>query len=222
MPQLEDMFNELSQFKDEYQADKQKSREDSFFDKYGSKFKNDRGLGLAILNELDRQGVDTSAADEAVQAILDELRTECRSLLELVDEVKDSIDEQKDKIEAISDVVNQEIAANPDATTEPGTEEPPMPEVGEMPEGGEMPLPEEPAPEAAAPEAAPEGGEVPAEIPEEVPAEPPAEEPAPETVPSDERIKNISRVVSDIRMKRIQSKGFKPSSAIIEAATRGY
>ena len=63
----------------------------------------------------------------------------------------------------------------------------------------------------------PEGGEPPAE-PEGNP-----EEEKPETVPSDERIKKINGVVSDIRMKRIQSKkGVKISPAFINAAMKGF
>lgn len=230
MAELEDMASRLSMLEDEYNNDKRVAKENNFFDKYGSKFKNDRGIGLSILNELDRQGIDVSAADEAVEAILDELRTECRELMDIIGDVRQAVEEQTEKIEAVKDVVDKEIADNPDSSVNPdeGAEAP-------LPEGGEMPVPEEgAAPEMPAP---PEGGAMPPEgeaapVPPEsgeapVPPEgseapAPTEEENPETVPSDERIKNISRVVSDIRMKRIQSKGIKPSAAILSAASRGF
>lgn len=207
MPELEELTSRLSSLENSYNNDKREAREKSFFDKYGAKFKNDRGVGLSILNELDRQGIDVSAADEAVEHILDDLRVECRELMDIIGDVKQAVEEQADKIDAIKDVVDKEVADNPDSNVEPDTgegaseggETPPMP-----PEGGEAPMP-------------PEGGESPAE-PEGNP-----EEEKPETVPSDERIKKINGVVSDIRMKRIQSKkGVKISPAFINAAMKGY
>ena len=233
MPGLDEFASRLSMLEDSYNNDKREAKEKSFFDKYGSKFKNDRGLGLSILNELDRQGIDVSAADEAVDQILDDLRVECRDLMDIIGDVKQAVEEQAEKIDAIKDVVDKEIADNPDSSVNPdtGAEEP-------LPEGGEMPLPEEGAapempaegepmpPEGGEAPVPPEGGEAPMP-PEggEAPAAPegaPEEEVPPETVPSDERIKKINRVVSDIRMKRIQSKGVKPCAAILSAATRGY
>ncbi|MBO7136680.1 MAG: hypothetical protein J6V73_08670 [Spirochaetaceae bacterium] len=227
MPELEELTSRLSSLENSYNNDKREAREKSFFDKYGAKFKNDRGVGLSILNELDRQGIDVSAADEAVEHILDDLRVECRELMDIIGDVKQAVEEQADKIDAIKDVVDKEVADNPDSNVEPDTgegaseggETPPLPEGGEPPippEGGEPPA--EPMPpegdEAPMP---PEGGEPPAE-PEGNP-----EEEKPETVPSDERIKKINGVVSNIRMKRIQSKkGVKISPAFVNAAMKGF
>ena len=227
MPELEELTSRLSSLENSYNNDKREAREKSFFDKYGAKFKNDRGVGLSILNELDRQGIDVSAADEAVEHILDDLRVECRELMDIIGDVKQTVEEQADKIDAIKDVVDKEVADNPDSNVEPDTgegaseggETPPLPEGGEPPippEGGEPPA--EPMPpegdEAPMP---PEGGEPPAE-PEGNP-----EEEKPETVPSDERIKKINGVVSNIRMKRIQSKkGVKISPAFVNAAMKGF
>lgn len=233
MPELEELTSRLSSLENSYNNDKREAREKSFFDKYGAKFKNDRGVGLSILNELDRQGIDVSAADEAVEHILDDLRVECRELMDIIGDVKQAVEEQADKIDAIKDVVDKEVADNPDSNVEPDTgegaseggETPPLPEGGEPPmppEGGEAPIPPEGGeapipPEGGEPPIPPEGGEPP------MPPEGNPEEEKPETVPSDERIKKINGVVSDIRMKRIQSKkGVKISPAFINAAMKGY
>ena len=227
MPELEELTSRLSSLENSYNNDKREAREKSFFDKYGAKFKNDRGVGLSILNELDRQGIDVSAADEAVEHILDDLRVECRELMDIIGDVKQAVEEQADKIDAIKDVVDKEVADNPDSNVEPDTgegaseggETPPLPEGGEPPippEGGEPPAEPMP-PEGDDAPMPPEGGEPPAE-PEGNP-----EEEKPETVPSDERIKKINGVVSNIRMKRIQSKkGVKISPAFVNAAMKGF
>jgi len=236
MPELEELTSRLSSLESRYDNDKREAKEKSFFDKYGAKFKNDRGVGLSILNELDRQGIDVSAADEAVDHILDDLRVECRELMDIIGDVKQAVEEQADKIDAIKDVVDKEVADNPDSNVEPDTgegaseggETPPLSEGGEAPmppEGGEPPIPPEGGEPPAEP-MPPEGGEAPMP-PEggEPPAEPEGnpEEEKPDTAPSDERIKKINSVVSDIRMKRIQSKkGVKISPAFINAAAKGF
>ena len=90
MAGTEELMARLSQLENSYNADKQAAREKQFFDTYGGRFSNNRGLGLAILNELDARGIDTSAADEAVQQILDQLRTECNEILELTKEANEA------------------------------------------------------------------------------------------------------------------------------------
>ena len=166
----------------------QRSKEDSFINSYGSQFSNDRSLGVAILNELERRGVDTSAADEAVANIIDELRTELRGIMSLIDAVQDKAIQQSDKLDTITNVIQQEVAGNPAAS---GDIQP------NIPGAIEMPLPPEEAPLPPEIQALDPNAEfIPQEeIPEEqapLPEMPAPEESAPEqAVPSDVRIKVI-------------------------------
>ena len=87
MPGTEELMARLQQLEDGYYGDKEAARQKQFFDTYGSRFSNNHGLGLAILNELDARGIDTSAADEAVTQIIDQLRTECNEIIEALEGV---------------------------------------------------------------------------------------------------------------------------------------
>ena len=189
MPAIDELLSRLQTLEDGYYGDKEAARQKQFFDTYGERFSNNHGLGLAILNELDARGIDTSAADEAVQQILDQLRIECNEIIESIKDVQQTAIENAQKVEAIQEVVSQAAANNPDASIDPNGGEMPTAEGMEVPpdavvdenmptnvpeemppeEGGEMP-PEETPPEEMPPE---EGGEMPPEEmpPEEMPPE---------------------------------------------------
>ena len=236
MAGTEELMARLSQLENSYNADKQAAREKQFFDTYGGRFSNNRGLGLAILNELDARGIDTSAADEAVQQILDQLRTECNEILELTKEANEAAIQNAQKVEEVANVVAQAVASNPDASMPMSP--PPTVESAEMPpvintmdpDGEFNPDDVPPAENTAEPPA--EGTEG-TEGTEQT--EPPAEgtEGTEQTEPPAENTE-----VSDIRQKRISSMrsnwgkthckdkkscgGFKPSAGMIEAASKGY
>ncbi len=221
MAGTEELMTRLTQLENSYNADKQAAREKQFFDTYGGRFSNNKGLGLAILNELDARGIDTSAADEAVQQILDQLRTECNEILELTKEVNETAIQNAQKVEEVANVVSQAVASNPDAsmpmTPPPGVEPAEMPPemedadepnfegLDDMPPEGDVP------PEGDMP---PEG-----DVPTE---EPPAED----DEVSDIRKKRIERMKSNwgktCTQKKKESKCFKPSAGMIEAASKGY
>lgn len=230
MPGTEELMARLQQLEDGYYGDKEAARQKQFFDTYGSRFSNNHGLGLAILNELDARGIDTSAADEAVTQIIDQLRTECNEIIEALKEVQTQAIEQAQKVEDIGNVVSEAVAANPNADDPNALPPEAMPpaEVGDMgiegmgaegefnPDevptgdtGDEMPTEEPPVEEEKVP-------------PEEpVPDEPPVEnEPAPTDVPSDARIKNIRGALSRVKAKRAAA-SFKPSAGILNAAMGG-
>lgn len=232
MAGTEELMARLTQLENSYNADRQAAREKQFFDTYGGRFSNNRGLGLAILNELDARGIDTSAADEAVQQILDQLRTECNEILELTKEANEAAIQTAQKVEDVANVVSQAVASNPDASmpmTPPPTVEPaevpPAMEDADEPnfeglddsvpaegtEGTEVPPTEEQSP---AEEQATEGN-----VPTEVP-------PAEDTEVSDIRQKRISRMKSNWgkthTQKKMETSSFKPSAGMIEAALKGY
>ena len=229
MPGTEELMARLQQLEDGYYGDKEAARQQQFFDTYGSRFSNNHGLGLAILNELDARGIDTSAADEAVTQIIDQLRTECNEIIEALKEVQTQAIEQAQKVEDIGNVVSEAVAANPNADDPNALPPEAMPpaEVGDMGiEGmgaeGEFNPDEVPMGDTdnAEPPAEPPAEEPPAEE-EEVPPEPPAEnEPASTDVPSDARIKNIRGALSRVKAKRAAA-SFKPSAGILNAAMGG-
>ena len=229
MAGTEELMARLTQLENSYNADKQAARERQFFDTYGGRFSNNRGLGLAILNELDARGIDTSAADEAVQQILDQLRTECNEILELTKEANEAAIQTAQKVEDVANVVSQAVTSNPDAsmpmTPPPGVEPaevPPAMEDADEPnfeglddsvpaegtegtEGTEVPPAEEQGTE----------GNVPTEVP-----------PAEDTEVSDIRQKRISRMKSNWgkthTQKKMEASSFKPTAGMIEAASKGY
>ena len=235
MAGTEELMARLTQLENSYNADRQAAREKQFFDTYGGRFSNNRGLGLAILNELDARGIDTSAADEAVQQILDQLRTECNEILELTKEANEAAIQNAQKVEEVANVVAQAVASNPDASM-PMTP-PPTVESAEVPPAIDAMDPDgEFNPDDVPPAEGAEGTEQtepPAEDTEQ--AEPPAEgaegteqtePPAEDTEVSDIRQKRIERMKSNWGKTRTQKKkgcgGFKPTAGMIEAASKGY
>ena len=229
MAGTEELMARLSQLENSYNADKQAAREKQFFDTYGGRFSNNRGLGLAILNELDARGIDTSAADEAVQQILDQLRTECNEILELTKEANEAAIQNAQKVEEVANVVAQAVASNPDASMPMSP--PPVVESAEVPPAIDAMDPDgEFNPDDVPPAEETEQTEPPAEETEQ--AEPPAEEteqaepPADDTEVSDIHKKRVERMKSNWGKTRAQKKkgcgGFKPTAGMIEAASKGY
>ena len=225
MAATEELMARLSQLENSYNADKRAAREKQFFDTYGGRFSNNRGLGLAILNELDARGIDTSAADEAVQQILDQLRTECNEILELTKEANEAAIQNAQKVEEVANVVAQAVASNPDASMPMSP--PPAVESAEMPPAIDTMDPDgEFNPDDVPPAEGTEGTEQ---------TEPPAEgtegteqtePPADDTEVSDIRKKRVERMKSNWGKTRTQKKkgcgGFKPTAGMIEAASKGY
>ena len=235
MAGTEELMARLTQLENSYNADRQAAREKQFFDTYGGRFSNNRGLGLAILNELDARGIDTSAADEAVQQILDQLRTECNEILELTKEANEAAIQTARKVEDVANVVSQAVASNPDAsmpmTPPPGVEPAEVPPaIEDINPDGEFNPDNVPTAEGGTPEEqATEGTEGTEEQPpaEEQPTEGTTEVPPAEgTEVSDIRQKRISRMKSNWGKTHTQKKreahSFKPSAGMIEAASKGY
>ena len=222
MPGLDELASRLEQLENGYYNDKEEARQRAFFDRYGGSFSNNHSLGMAILNELDARGIDTSAADEAVQEIVDQLRTESQEIISLLKDVQNLAVQNAEKIDVVDSTVEKKIAQNPEASVDidasSGDEMPPIddaagmsPEGGEMPpEGGEAPMPPEGGEmppeggEAPMPPMPPEGGEMPPEGGEVPP-------------PSDVRVKNIK----PFGFKR-KPKMTKISSNFVNIAKRGF
>lgn len=232
MPGTDELLSRLAALEDGYYGDKEAQRQKMFFDTYGDRFSNNRGLGLAILNELDARGIDTTAADEAVQQILDQLRTECNEIINSIKVVQEQAIQSAQKVEQVANVVAEAAAANPEADAS-AIMLPPMPPA----DTNTVPMPPEEPPADVPPEGQAEPpAEPPAENTVPMPPEEPPAEPEPQAAVSDERVKQIRGVLSDVRAKRIKASAnnakpaapkketncFKPSAGMLEAASRGF
>lgn len=200
---LEELSMRLGSLERARASDMQKAAQQAFMDKYGSRISNNTSLGLIILNELNRKGIDTSAADEAVQEILDQLRMEATMLL---DTIKDNMEQGSELLDKINDMQEsvEAAAAATGADLSVSSEEVPAEisgaEAGMMPEG-------QPSMEGMPANAG--MGEQPADMgqaSEEMTAdtgmgEPPAEVPPEQT---QEQLPE-GDVISDARMKRIKN-----------------
>lgn len=185
---IEELATRLGALEADQAARLQAEKEQQFMDMYGTRFSNDRNIGLAILGEMSRRGIDVSAADDAVQQILDGIRAEATDILNKIQQHQVEVDSLVDKVNNMSDAV---AAATGDGEpTIPNIEPEPMPEV--------PPVEEPPAPPA------PPVEEPPAPPVEEPPA-PPVEEPPANVIPSDERLKNIRAKAKNSSARHILS-----------------
>ena len=199
---LEELSMRLGSLERARAADMQKAAQQAFMDKYGSRISNNTSLGLIILNELNRKGIDTSAADEAVQEILDQLRMEATMLLDTIKDNMEQGSELLDKINDMQESVEAAAAATGADLSVPSEEVPAEvseAEAGMMPEG-------QPSMEGMPADAGMEGTPGMGPAPEGMPAdagmgEPPAEVPPEQT---QEQLPE-GDVVSDARMKRIKN-----------------
>lgn len=199
---LEELSMRLGSLERARASDMQKAAQQAFMDKYGSRISNNTSLGLIILNELNRKGIDTSAADEAVQEILDQLRMEATMLL---DTIKDNMEQGSELLDKINDMQEsvETAAAATGADLSVSSEEVPAEiseaEAGMMPEG-------QPPMEGMLADTGMEGTPNMEPAPEETPAdagmgEPPAE------VPPEQTQESLPEgdMISDARMKRIKN-----------------
>lgn len=178
----------------------------AFMSQYGNRFGGDEPIGLAILNNLNERGIDVSAADSAVQEIINKLREESNHILEATQEYVNQLSQQaqaqqvavkqleadtaaaqlalNDKLNVVSDAVTGAAAATGDPALAQGIAagqaEPIInSDTGMPPLNPPMEqAPVEPAPEAPPVEPAPETP------PAEPAPEAPPVEPAPEAPPA--------------------------------------
>ena len=207
---LEELSMRLTALEDSAKAERDAKRQQEFMDKYGNMFSNNRDIGIAILNQLDKQGVDTSAAGEAIQSIIQDVLMECAALFNIFKNALQQQGELLDKVSSIAQAVDtallpqgadiQSMLAQP----MPGMPPEGMPPEGMPPEG--MP-PEGMPPEGMPPEGMPpEGaGTTAPPPPEGMPPEgagnlTPPPPPPPEGVTSDRRVKSIIRTNSMRRL----------------------
>ena len=196
---LEELSMRLTALEDSAKAERDAKRQQEFMDKYGNMFSNNRDIGIAILNQLDKQGVDTSAAGEAIQSIIQDVLMECAALFNIFKNALQQQGELLDKVSSIAQAVD--TALLPQGADIQSMLAQPM--SGMPPEG--MP-PEGMPPEGMPPEGMPpEGADNPPPPPEGMPPggagnPPPPPPPLPPGVPSDRRVKSIIRTNSMRRL----------------------
>jgi hypothetical protein len=213
---LEELAQRLSMLEGSAAQQQEAQTRGQFMDKYGTKFSGDEGIGIAILNELNRRGIDTSAADEAVQDILDTVRAEATAILDKIKMDERTVSDLMDKVATVEESIAAATGATPGANVAVGTSPPPPADIaadlappppeedmgtmgGETPpdmSGGEIPPPEESPPTE--------------EVPMPEAAGMPPEEALPPEIPSDRRVKSVIR-------SRIQTrpKVWKPSASML-------
>jgi hypothetical protein len=213
---LEQLAARLQAMEDQNAQNQQQQAQSGFMDKYGMKFSNDGDLGVAILGELNRRGIDVSAADDAVQQILDQIRSEATTLL---DKLKSSQAEVSDLANKINQIDESVMAAKGE-NAPPEAAAPPV-----------DPMMAAPPPEAAAPPVDPMAGGMPPDMGAPPPADagvlpPPADAggappppdmgaPPPDAgmaPPADQIVEQQPQMqmLSDERMKNIVSRLPKP------------
>ena len=204
-----------------------------FMDKYGQSMSGDEDIGMAVLNEFNRRGIDMGMVSfEAVQSVLDEIRAEAQSVMDKIKMDQRQVADLMDQVATVSEAVAAATGAVPDAdmTTglpPPGTdaiaagidnmaamEPPPLPMEGDM---AAM------EPEMPPPEQLPMEGDMAAMEPEM----PPPEQLPPPPVVSDERMKNVVPKTMSFRpkaktaMAQPEVPKFKFPGFMIDAARKG-
>jgi hypothetical protein len=184
---------ELEELASRLGALEQGQQKKGFMDKYGTKFSGDEGIGVNILAELGRRGIDTGAADEAVQEILDQIRQEATEVLDKIKMDETQVSDLMDKVSSIEEGVQAATGAAPEM---------PAPDMGGMPPdmGG---MPPEGAPPMEDPNAMPppDAGMAPPPPPPPdagmAPPPPPEAGLPPDQTLSDETMKDIGETKSD-------------------------
>ena len=193
--------------------DLMRATEEAFMNRYGGAISNSRSLGLTIMNELARRGIDIGpASNEVVARIIEQLRGECNAILDATAQAKSFIEslaaqasQKLDEMNATQEAVSAAAAATGNEAEMPISEA-----MAEMQPGAQEQIPTEPMP----PEQQMPAEQPPVEVP---PEQPPAEQPPikPDEDTSDKNAKNIKApksyfrnlacAVSDRNMKNVSA-----------------
>ena len=226
---LEPRLQALEEFTNGLRAEREKQMQEQelqqLLDSYGMQFNGRRDVGMEILNQLHRRGVDTSAASSnAVQDIITDMQAQIAQLYDDFNQKRQEMDQIQQQAAQLTDQINNidQVVA---ATTGDGSETPPAADESVTPPPADMSVPpEQPAPDTTS----------------EVP--PPASE---QPVVSNERLKNVDTpnhmqnkqqffikktnkvnvapsadILSDKRVKEVHTPTF--GRHLISVASRGF
>ena len=241
---LEPRLQALEEFTNGLRAEREKQAQEQelqqLLDSYGMQFNGRRDVGMEILNQLHRRGVDTSAASSnAVQDIITDMQAQIAQLYDDFNQKRHEMDQIQQQAAQLTDQINNidqvvadttgdgsEIPVSTDMSPEQApTEVPPAPDATMTPPpvDGSVP-PEQPAPDTTS------------EVPSPVPEQP---------VVSDVRLKNVDTpnpmqnqqqffikktnkvnvapsadILSDKRVKEVHTPTF--GRHLISVASRGF
>ena len=195
---LEPRLQALEEFTNGLRAEREKQAQEQelqqLLDSYGMQFNGRRDVGMEILNQLHRRGVDTSAASSnAVQDIITDMQAQIAQLYDDFNQKRQEMDQIQQQAAQLTDQINNIDQVVTDATGD----------------GSEIPVPTNMSPEQAP--ATDTTSEVPP-APDATMTPPPAadesvppEQPAPDTTGEVPPPAPEQPVVSDVRLKNVDT-----------------
>ena len=189
---LEPRLQALEEFTNGLRAERETQAQEQelqqLLDSYGMQFNGRRDVGMEILNQLHRRGVDTSAASSnAVQDIITDMQAQIAQLYDDFNQKRQEMDQLQQQAAQLTDQINNIDQVVADTTGD----------------GSEIPVPTSMSPEQAPTEVPP--------APDATMAPPPAdgsvppEQPAPDTTSEVPPPVPEQPVVSDVRLKNVDT-----------------
>ena len=199
---LEPRLQALEEFTNGLRAEREKQAQEQelqqLLDSYGMQFNGRRDVGMEILNQLHRRGVDTSAASSnAVQDIITDMQAQIAQLYDDFNQKRQEMDQIQQQAAQLTDQINNIDQVVADTTGD----------------GSEIPVPTNMSPEQAPTEVppAPDATMAPPPAADESVTPPPAdgfvppEQPAPDTTDEVPPPVPEQPVVSDVRLKNVDT-----------------
>ena len=193
---LEPRLQALEEFTNGLRAEREKQMQEQelqqLLDSYGMQFNGRRDVGMEILNQLHRRGVDTSAASSnAVQDIITDMQAQIAQLYDDFNQKRQEMDQIQQQAAQLTDQINNIDQVVADTTGD----------------GSEIPVPTNMSPEQPAPDATmtppPAADESVTPPPADMPV--PPEQPAPDTTSEVPPPVPEQPVVSDVRLKNVDT-----------------
>ena len=191
---LEPRLQALEEFTNGLRAEREKQMQEQelqqLLDSYGMQFNGRRDVGMEILNQLHRRGVDTSAASSnAVQDIITDMQAQIAQLYDDFNQKRQEMDQIQQQAAQLTDQINNIDQVVADTTGD----------------GSEIPVSTNMSPEQPAPDTT---SEVPPPAADESVTPPPADmsvPPAPDTTSEVPPPAPEQPVVSDVRLKNVDT-----------------
>lgn len=193
---LEPRLQALEEFTNGLKAEREKQMQEQelqqLLDSYGMQFNGRRDVGMEILNQLHRRGVDTSAASSnAVQDIITDMQAQIAQLYDDFNQKRQEMDQIQQQAAQLTDQINNIDQVVADTTGD----------------GSEIPVPTNMSPEQPAPDAtmAPPPAADESVTPPPADMSVPPEQPAPDTTSEVPPPAPEQPVVSDVRLKNVDT-----------------
>ena len=194
---LEPRLQALEEFTNGLRAEREKQMQEQelqqLLDSYGMQFNGRRDVGMEILNQLHRRGVDTSAASSnAVQDIITDMQAQIAQLYDDFNQKRQEMDQIQQQAAQLTDQINNIDQVVADTTGD----------------GSEIPVPTNMSPEQMP---ATDATMAPPPAADESVTPPPAdmsvppEQPAPDTTSEVPPPAPEQPVVSDVRLKNVDT-----------------